>query len=69
MDHTDIDYASLEKGLVERLVEILEYHASDEAESALAEIQPPSTVIQLAAKAAAAVFIAFERGYQMDDQS
>ena len=29
-------------------------------------VQPPSTVIEDAAEAAARVFVAFERGYQMD---
>ena len=30
------------------------------------DIQPPKSIVSLAAKAAAAVFMAFERGYQMD---
>ena len=33
--------------------------------STLADMQPPSTVIECAARAAAAVIIAFERGYRM----
>ena len=30
------------------------------------EIQPPKSIIEAAARAAAQVFIAFERGYRMD---
>ena len=33
--------------------------------STLADVQPPSTVLECAARAAAAVIIAFERGYRM----
>jgi len=37
-----------------------------QTEPALMELQPPSTICELAAQAAAAVLIAFERGYRMD---
>lgn len=40
--------------------------AEDGAGALGSEIQPPSTITRLAAAAAAAVYIAFERGYRLD---
>lgn len=40
--------------------------AEDGASELASYIQPPSTITRLAAEAAAAVYIAFERGYRID---
>lgn len=39
---------------------------SDEKKMFIRAIQPPESIIQLAAEAAASVLMAFERGYRMD---
>lgn len=57
----------LEK-LKENIAEELFHEICDWAEKEgtfLQEVQPPESVVQLAAEAAASVIMAFERGYRM----
>jgi hypothetical protein len=54
--------------LKEKLAEELFHEIADWAEeegAVLKEVQPPESVIRLAAEAAANVIMAFERGYRM----
>lgn len=39
---------------------------SDNVDSAMSDIQPPTSIVHAAAVAAAKVLMAFERGYQMN---
>lgn len=41
---------------------------SDNVDSAMSDIQPPTTIVRAAAVAAAQVLMAFERGYRMESQ-
>ena len=56
-----MDERKANKVLRDEIEKLLEAGASDMA-SALADIQPPSTVVRMAAKAAAGVILAYERG-------
>ena len=42
-------------------------HMADQVTSAMADIQPPTSIAHAAAVAAAQVLMAFERGYRMGD--
>ena len=58
-----------EKELEEDLVAELEsalLTLSNDPETKVHEVQPPHSVVMLAARAAAQVLIAFERGYRME---
>lgn len=56
------------EGLVrEELDTIIGNFADDKKVSTISGIQPPESVIQAMAQAAASVLMAFERGYRMGD--
>ena len=62
----DDDFTKMEDDLVEEISSVLGDLAEDK-DFSLLKIQPPSSVIDAAAHAAAQVFIAFERGYRMGE--
>lgn len=64
-ENDDLD--DLEADLVESLEAVLGDHAEDET-FRLSQIQPPTSIVRAAAAAAAQVFIAFERGYRMNQE-
>lgn len=72
----DMDLPELEMALVDGLAVLFTVGAeSDEDNDALdrlhravEQVQPPSTVARMAANSAAAVLLAFEHGYQLNDQ-
>jgi hypothetical protein len=57
----------LEKRVTKSLEQSISILADDPLD-VIFDIQPPNTVIHHAAQAAAAVLLAFERGYRMDDR-
>jgi hypothetical protein len=52
--------------VVEEMAAIIGDFANDKRVSTISDMQPPESIIQEMAQAAAAVLIAFERGYRMD---
>jgi hypothetical protein len=60
----EIEMEQLETNVAEELEAVIEAAVTEFA--ALREIQPPTSVVKLAAEAAAKVLLAFERGYQME---
>lgn len=62
MDTEELE--KLKEDLVEEIAQEI-YVLSQKGESKVNEVQPPESVIQLAAEAAASVLLAFERGYRM----
>jgi hypothetical protein len=58
-------FEMLEDGITEE-VEALLKGISDVEQSKLSDVQPPTSVITAAARAAAQVFVAFDRGYRMN---
>ena len=59
----------LEDDVVEELTAIIGDAVDGKAISSIKDIQPPESIIQAMALAAAQVLMAFERGYRMSDQS
>lgn len=59
------DLEKLEKRVIKGLERAISIAAEDPLD-AVSEVQPPSTVVHHAAQAAAAVLMAFERGYRME---
>jgi len=57
----------LQRRLENEIYDIL-YNTAEDARlaSAVAEVQPPSSVVRLTAQAAANVLMAYERGYRME---
>lgn len=64
MDTKELE--SLKECLVKELVDVIENLSADGETYVGGDIQPPESIIQLAAEAAASVLMAFERGYRMD---
>jgi hypothetical protein len=56
----------LKEKLVEEIAQAI-YDLAKKQETSAYEVQPPESVIQHAAEAAASVLLAFERGYRMND--
>lgn len=57
------DLAALEKSLITEFRTLIEQRNLS-LQGPIRDIQPPSSIILLASKAAAAVLISFERGYR-----
>lgn len=68
MSRTKMDdyFDQLEADLIEELDAVIGDYCDDE-DLQIAHIQPPSTIVRLAAVAAAQVLMAFERGTQQLD--
>lgn len=56
----------LEEMVREEMAAIIGDYANDKRGSTIRDLQPPESIIQAMAQAAASVLIAFERGYRMD---
>lgn len=61
------DLEELEGLICEEMAAIIGDFANDRRVSTIRSLQPPESVIQAMAHAAAQVLIAFERGYRMDE--
>ena len=59
----------LEDAVIEELAAVIGDVVEGKAISSIKDIQPPESIIQAMALAAAQVLMAFERGYRMSDQS
>lgn len=61
------EFVEMEEQVTHELVEVISSLAEDTAASVVHNIQPPESVIQAMAEAAARVLIAFEHGYRMGE--
>lgn len=62
-EHNEL--ADLEDLVREEMAAIIGDYADDKRGSTIRDLQPPESVIQEMAQAAASVLIAFERGYRL----
>lgn len=62
------EFAEMEEQITEELCEVIGDLASNPKGSIVNNIQPPNSVVQAMAEAAAKVLIAFEHGYRMSGE-
>jgi len=65
--YSDNELGEMEELIREEMAAIIGDYADDERGSTIRDLQPPESIIQAMATAAAQVLIAFERGYRMGD--
>jgi CHASE3 domain sensor protein len=66
--HLMLDYfAHLEDHIADELESVIELLSSD-VEAKISDVQPTAEVVKLAARAAASVIVAFERGFTMAEE-
>lgn len=62
-----MSFKEMEKGIFEEILTALtETTEAERGESFMTDAQPPTSVIEAAAKAATQVIMSFERGYRMN---